>query len=342
MITTVAGTGFKNFSGDGGKATSATLDNPEGLAVDKFGNIFIADTGNYRIRKVLASTGIITTIAGRNFQSYMGDNVPAKNAPLYGPSDVAVDTNGNIFIADTGNNRIRKVTADTGIITTVAGDGTFNYGLTSPISDGFAIYVSVRNPQGVAVDTLGNIYIAEYYNSRIRKVTASTGFIKTLAGTNFVGYSGDGYAATKAKLNHPMKLCLDAAGNIYFADRYNFRIRKITVSTGIITTIAGSGPYINISYSFSSFGDGGSATAASLRYPSAVAIDYLGNIYLTDDMNVIRKVTFSTPSTPVTYQPVTSPSTQSSATQSSVTAHSAVARHSSFIFLISFLTFYLS
>ena len=338
MITTVAGTGFGNFSGDGGKATSATLKYPEGLAVD----IFIADTGNYRIRKVLASTGIITTIAGRDYQDYKSDNVPAKNAPLYGPSDIAVDTNGNIFIADTGNHRIRKVTADTSIITTVAGDGTFDYCLPScPISDGIAIYVSVKNPEGVAVDTSGNIFIAEYYNSRIRKVTASIGCITTVAGTNFVGYSGDGYAAMKAKLNLPMRLCLDAAGNIYFADKCNFRIRKITVSTGIITTIAGSGPYINRTYPFSSYGNGGSATATSLRYPFAVAIDYLGNIYLTDDMNVVRKVTFSTPSTPVTYQPVTSPSTQSSATQSSATARSAVARHSSFIFLISLLTFYL-
>ena len=332
LITTVAGTGFQNFSGDGGKAIFATLSYPEGLAVDKFGNIFIADRGNYRIRKVLASTGIITTIAGWDYQGYKSDNVPAKNAPLYGPSDVAVDANGNIFIADTGNNRIRKVTADTGIITTVAGDGTFSYCIPCPISDGKALYVSVRSPEGVALDTSGNIFIAEFYNSRIRKVTASTGFITTVAGTNLIGYSGDGYAATNAKLNHPKKLCLDAAGNIYFVDHYNFRIRKITVSTGIITTVAGNGSYFNRIYSFSSYGDGGSATATPLRFPSAVAIDYLGNIYLTDNGKVVRKVTFNTPSTSST--PVT---------QSSATAHSAVARHSSFVFLIFFLTltFYL-
>ena len=330
LITTVAGTGFQNYSGDGGIATSATLSYPGGLAVDKFGNIFIADGVNGRIRKVLVSTGIITTIAGWDYHGYKSDNVPAKNAPLNDPSDVAVDTNGNIFIADRGNNRIRKVTADTGIITTVAGDGTSSFCVPCHMSGGMAIYVSVTKPEGVAVDTSGNIFIVEWYNSRIRKVTASTGIITTVAGT-VNGFSGDGYAATYAELDHPTKLCLDAAGNIYFADSHNFRIRKITVSTGIITTVAGNGSaYLRRGdRSWGIIENWGSATATPLYYPNAVAIDYLGNIYLTDRRIIVRKVTFNTPRTP--------------ATQSSGTARSAVACHSSLIFLISFLTltFYL-
>ena len=222
------------FSGDSGKATSASLNTPLGVVVDTSGNIYISDSLNYRIRKVTISTGIITTIAGTGFSSYSGDNGQATSANLY-PYGIALDSSANVYMADVLNQRIRKITVSTGIITTVAGTGLAGYSSDNAAATSSTIY----SPQGVAVDTSGNIYIADTNNDRIRKVTS--GIITTVAGNGGYLYNGDNKQATSATLNNPTGVDVDTSGNLYIADQYNHRIRKVTVSTGIITTIAGTG-----------------------------------------------------------------------------------------------------
>jgi hypothetical protein len=279
VITTIAGTDTNGYAGDGGPATNAQLNYPNGVAVGATGNVYIADTGNSRIRKVTGSPGVITTFAGGG----IGDGGPATNAPLNDPSGVAVDTAGNIYIADYGNSRIRKITVSSGVITTIAGTGTDGYAGDG----GPATSAQLNRPSGVAVDTAGNIYIADYGNSRIRKVDAITGVITTIAGTGTSGYAGDGGPATSAQLNDPRGVAVDTAGKIYIADTSNNRIRKVTGSPGVITTIAGTG---TSGYA----GDGGPATTARLNYPSGVAVDTAFNIYIADSDNYrIRKVTVS-------------------------------------------------
>jgi hypothetical protein len=281
IINTVAGDGIAGYSGDGGAATSAELNVPYGVAVDNAGNIYIADYGNERIRKVTASTGKISTVAGNGTVGYGGDGGPATSAKLDSPTGVALDGAGNIYIADLGNHRIRKVTVSTGIISTAAGNGTQGYsGDGGPATSAELYYAT-----GVAADSAGNIYIGDEVNERVRKVTASTGIINTVAGDGVGGYSGDGGPATSAELNAPSGVAVDTAGNIYIADISNNRIRKVTVSTGIISTVAGNG---TAGYS----GDGGPATNAELNNPSGVAVDTVGKIYIGDtNNNRIRAVT---------------------------------------------------
>ena len=250
-ITTVAGSGW-GFNGDGGPAVAAKMYAPWAVTVDGVGNLYIADTENQRIRKVTTATGIITTIAGNGDYGFSGDDGVATAAALQCPSSVAVDGDGNVYIADRYNHRIRKVTASTGIITTFAGNGTLGFS-----GDGAAATsAQLNNPLGVTLDGYGNVYIADAENGRIRKVTAATGVITTIAGSGW-GSSGDGGAATAAKMKSPWGMAFDGVGNLYIADRNNHRIRKVTASTGIITTIAGSG-----TSGFS--GDGAAATAAQL------------------------------------------------------------------------------
>ena len=254
VITTVAGTGTKGYSGDGGQATSAQLYYPEGIAVDGQGNVYIADEYNHRIRKVTPD-GIITTVAGTGTLGYSGDGGQATSAQLNYPYGVAVDGQGNVYIADDDNNRIRKVTTD-GIITTVAGTGTA--GDTG--DGGQATSAQIYDPYAVAVDAQGNLYIGEDSGHRVRKV--SGGVITTVAGTGTKGFSGDGGQATSAQLYYPDGVAVDAAGNLYIADEYNHRIRK--VSGGIITTVAGTG-----TEGFS--GDGGPAISAQQQYVTSRA-----------------------------------------------------------------------
>jgi RHS repeat-associated protein len=276
IITTVAGDGTWGYSGDGGPAAQAKLRWLYGVVVDAAGNIYIADTGNYCIRKV-DTNGIITTVAGDGTQSYSGDGGPATQAKLYNPHGVAVDTAGNIYIADPGNHCIRKVDTS-GTITTVAGDGTQGYSGDG----GPAAQAKLYNPLGVAVDASGNIYIADMLNHCIRKVDTS-GIITTVAGDGTQSYSGDGGPAAQAKLDFPCGVAVDASGNIYIADSYNHRVRKVDTS-GIITTVSGDGTQ---GYS----GDGGPATEAKLCSPCGVAVDASGNIYIADSSNhCIRKV----------------------------------------------------
>ncbi len=220
IISTIAGNGTAGYSGDGGPAASAELNSPSGVAVDFSGNIYIADYKNNRIRRVDAS-GVISTVAGKGTAGYSGDGGPASSAELSTPSGVAVDTSGNIYIADSSNNCIRKVDAS-GVISTVAGKGTGGYsGDGGPASS-----AELSSPFGVAVDASGNIYIADDKNNRIRKVDAS-GVISTVAGNGTGGYSGDGGPATSAELNSPSGLAVDSSGNIYIADTTNYRVREV-------------------------------------------------------------------------------------------------------------------
>ena len=286
VISTVAGSGTAGFSGDGGAAVSAQLDNPSDVAPDGAGNLYIADVVNQRIRKV-DSAGVISTVAGSGTAGFSGDGGAATAAQLDGPTDVALDGAGNLYISDGLNHRIRKVDSS-GNISTVAGTGTQGYGGDG----GAATAAQLDTPADVALDGAGNLYIVDNNNHRIRKVD-SAGNISTVAGTGTAGFSGDGGAAMAALLNHPVGVALDALGNLYIADQLNHRIRKIAtvpgfsagiLSTGVITTVAGDGAQ---GYG----GDGGAAVAAQLNLPVGVALDGAGNLYIADrSNNRIRKV----------------------------------------------------
>jgi sugar lactone lactonase YvrE len=303
IITTLAGNGTAGFSGDTEAAIDAELNQPGSVAIDSAGNIYIADSYNYVIRKVTAATGIITTFAGTGSGYYSGDGGPATSAGLGDPFGLALDGAGNLYIGLPGDDRIRMVTAGTGIITTVAGNGQFGYSGDS----GPATAAALALPNGVSVDNAGNLYIADTDNNVIRKVTASTGIITTVAGNGFDaggyggGYSGDGGAATSAELFWPSDTAVDAAGNFYFADKFNNAIRKVTASTNIITTITGHGNYCG----FGS-GDGGPAIGGSICYPQGVAVDTDGNLYVANTGEPrIQKVTVaSTPPASAAAPPV--------------------------------------
>jgi sugar lactone lactonase YvrE len=270
-ITIIAGTGTQGFSGDGSPATIAQLDSPQGLAIDAANNLYIADTHNHRIRKLNLTTGIITTIAGSN-PGFDGDTGPATAAHLNLPTAIALDPASNLYIADTQNHRIRKVAAATGIITTIAGNGTQGFS-----GDGAAATAaSIDSPTGLAANST-NLYLADTHNHRIREVNLTTTIITTLAGTGSPSFNGDG-SATAANLALPRGLTQDASGNLYLADTANQRIRRIDATTGQITTIAGQG-----TQTFS--GDNGPATAASLDTPRATAASPTGQITLADTGN---------------------------------------------------------
>ena len=291
IINTFAGSGTAGYAGDSGQAAGggAALNNPLGLALDKAGNLYIADNYNHAIR-IVTTDGNINTFAGNQVDSfgYLGDGAAANLAQLDFPTDVAVDSSGNVYIADWGNFVVRQVTTD-GNIHTYAGtnvDGWSGDGgpaTSASTTDPAYIY----QPYGVAVDSSGTLYISEYGDSRIRKVLSGSGgaggTISTIAGNGTNGFAGDGSGATSAELNVPRGLCIDGSGNIYVADSANNRIRKFT-SGGSISTVAGNGI---LSYS----GDGGVATKAQLNAPSAVAVDAAGNVYVADTGNhVIRQV----------------------------------------------------
>jgi trimeric autotransporter adhesin len=274
IITTIAGTGTNGYSGDSGPATNAKIFYAEGMCFDSTGNLIFADYGNNRIRKISASTGIITTIAGKGVWGFSGDGGLAINAALNAPGDVKIDRAGNLYISDNENYRIRKVNAATGIITTIAGKGR-NEG-------SYANYIPATSarisPASLCLDAAqNNLYLTDEY--RIRKIDLITGLITTVAGKDYSGFSGDGGLATAALLNIPRSVFLDASDNLYIADMGNNRIRKVNAVTKTITTVAGSSATGGFS------GDSGLATSAKLWYPSDMFVDTAGNMYIADMLN---------------------------------------------------------
>ena len=290
-ITTVAGS--DSAGGDGGPATQAQLTAPYGVTTDSEGNIYIPDTENHRIRKV-DTEGIITTFAGTGEEGYGGDGGPATEAKLDWPTGVAADDDGNVYIADRNNERVRKVDPE-GIITTFAGTGEWGY--DSDEDGGPAAEALLNWPTGLALDADGNfLYIADEYNNRIRQVDIASGIINTVAGMKRprleVGEEeeedadedvGDDGPATSALLNRPTGVAVDGEGNLYIADRLHHRVRKVDTE-GMITTIAGMAD--------EGFGgDGGPATSAQLDQPSGVAVDGGGYIFIADrGNNRIRQI----------------------------------------------------
>ena len=276
IICTIAGNGVAGFSGDGGAATAAEMDAPDGIAIDGAGNVYFSDQGNECVRKVNTS-GIISTIAGNGTFGYSGDGIAATAAELHLPCGVAVDASGNVYIADLGNYRIRKVNTS-GIISTFAGNGSIGY----TGDGGAATAAAIGGPRYLVFDGAGDLYFSDYANNVVRKIS-SAGIISTVAGNGISGYSGDGGAATVAELNWPMGIALDAAGNIYVGEYRGERIRKITPS-GMISTYAGYG---GLGFA----GDGGPATDAMFDNIDDIATDGSGNVYIVDGSNRVRIVT---------------------------------------------------
>jgi gliding motility-associated-like protein len=282
VITTIAGTGTPGYTGDGGPAVQARLSSPTAICMDRQGNLFFSDWFNRTIRRINPS-GTINTFAGNGITGYSGDGGPALLASLHTPDDIEFDVAGNMYVAEHGNHVIRKIDLN-GRITTIAGNGSPPPNGV-PIGDGGpAILAQLYTPEEIAVDAAGNIYIADVSTNSIRRINAA-GVIHTIAGGGFyhAGYSGDGGPAVSAKLNAPVSIEVDQAGNIYFSDLGNHVVRKIS-TMGIITTIAGNG---TPGYS----GDGGPAIQAQLNRPNGLAIDNHGNIYVVEEDNhVIRKI----------------------------------------------------
>ena len=309
---TIAGNGnFSGTLGDGGPATTAELYLPSAVALDGAGNLYIADSAHHRIRMVCAATnsgtiagtsagctaaGIINTIAGNGTAGATGNNGPASAALLDNPGGIAIDGAGNLYIADTGNNEVREIVAATGNIVLVAGGATTVCGgATDTAGDGCpALQATLNQPEGVALDVNGNLYIADAADARVREVALSTGIINTVAGTGTAGYNGDGVTAITAELNAPYAVAFDASGNLYIADSGNNRVREVKAVSGAITpastiaTFAGTG-------NAGDSGDGAAATSAELWDPSGVAVDAAGNVYIADTQNnAIRKVNAGT------------------------------------------------
>jgi uncharacterized protein (TIGR03437 family) len=268
-IGTAAGTGAASYSGDGGPAASAAIGAPDGVAVDSQGNLFVSDAGNSRIRKV-SPNGIITTVAGNGTLGFSGDSGPATSAELFAPGSLAVDSQGTLYVSDSGNYRVRMVSPG-GVITTVAGNGKLGYSGDG----GPATSAQLGVPGALAVDGQGNLFIADTDNQRIRKVSTS-GIITTVAGNGTPGFSGDGGPAISALLFNPEGVAVDEQGNLYIADTGNVRIRKVSPA-GIVTTLAGTGKQ---QYS----GDGGPAVTAQLTGPQGMAVDGQGNLYVSDNI----------------------------------------------------------
>jgi sugar lactone lactonase YvrE len=278
-LTTVAGDGIGRFGGDGGPALDATFRDVKGAAADASGNLYISDDGNDRIRKVDPATRAVVTIAGNGSTAAGLDGAPATAVGLDGPSDIVVDAAGNVLIADTEHHRVRRVDPS-GIITTIAGTGTAGFNGDG----GPANAAQINRPTGLTFDGAGTLYIADFANNRIRRITAA-GNIETVAGTGEPGYNGDGIAALSAALNQPTDMTFDGSGNLFVADFQNHRVRRVDAATGIINTIAGTGEA-------RSSDDMLPAVTASLNHPTDVVVDGQGNVLIADwRSNRIRRVT---------------------------------------------------
>lgn len=278
ILAVAAGNGLESYAGDGGPAAAAQLNAPAGIAMDAQGDIYIADSLNNRIRRIKPN-GAIDTVAGNGTAGYAGDGGPAVQAQLNGPLGIVVDQWGTLYIADTNNNRVRMVSVD-GTMFTLAGNGNASF-----YGDGQAApQASLHAPEGLAISPVdGSIYVADTMNHRVRRITSDF-VIQTVAGNGFAGFAGDGGDPTQASLNEPSGVALDAAGDLYIADRGNGRVREVSPNS-VISTIAGNG-------SPGSGGDGSAAVNAPLASPEGVAVDAAGNLYISDaGHNAVRMVT---------------------------------------------------
>jgi sugar lactone lactonase YvrE len=279
IISTVAGNGTSGYSGDGGPATSAELKSPAGVAVDKAGNLYIADASNNRIRKVTISSGNISTICGNGVSGYNGDGGAASAAQISNPNDLAFDTLGNLYVADEGNNVIRMITPG-GIISTVAGNNTPGFGGDG----GAATSAKLFLPSAVAISKTQNLAISDMQNYRIRTVTSGT--ITTKAGIGFTGCAGDGGNATSAYLKIPVGIAYDLGNQLFISDMSCYTVRMVN-NNGTMIRVAGNG---TAGYT----GDGGPSTLATLKNPHGITFDKNGNLFIADaGNNVIRKVDYS-------------------------------------------------
>lgn len=274
LIATFAGTGRRESSGDGGPAAAAGVALPTDLALDAAGNLYIAEPAANRVRRVDAATGRIETFAGTGERGFSGDGGPAAEAALNAPFGVSVDGRGDVYIADTDNQRIRRVDAETGVIRTVAGNGEWGFAG----DDGPATDASLARPHRTVVDAEGHLFIGDSFNHRIRRVDAATGVIRTIAGTGRMGASGDGGPATEATLTYSGGLALDGAGGLVYTDLASHRIRRIDLTTGVIATVAGSGRW-----DFG--GDGGPALEAHFHLPGAIVVTPAGDLVFADKWN---------------------------------------------------------
>jgi len=307
VISKYAGTGTAGFNGQNGSKTPGSFSSaetgelyaPRGIAVDANGNLYIADERNGAVRKVVNNGGVTTmsTITGigiENGYTPSDNKGPAYGKGMYEPMDVTVCAFGNVLFLDTDNHIVRMIDRD-GNLKTIA--GVLEIGSPGSYSDGGGIALQARfnSPQGIAVDTSGNIYVSDTNNNIIRKITRD-GTIATIAGRPQIGgYSGDGGPAISATLNKPMGLAFDSQGNLYIADTYNNRIRKVDMATGKIATVAGNGNFPANSTTAEGIGDNKPALQASLYFPHDVAVDAASNIYIADTINNrIRKVFSST------------------------------------------------
>ncbi len=274
QIITVAGSGQAGYSGDGGPATQAQLNSPYGIALDTANNLYLVDRLNACIRVVEAATGIIHTVAGTGQPGFSGDGGPAHRAQFHEPNDIVLDGQGRAFIADVRDHRVRVVDLHSGIITTFAGIGEAG----SSGDGGLASRAALLGPRALAFGPTGDLYICLRNDHKVRKVDMRTGIIRTVAGTGEPGYAGDHGPALRATFNGPKEIAVDRQDNIVLVDTENHCIRRIEAASGLVTTVAGTGQP-------GGGGDGGPATAATLKRPHGACVDELGNIYIGDSEN---------------------------------------------------------
>ena len=279
IIETVAGTGRAGYSGDGGQATTAELNQPFHCDLDSHGNLYISEADNHCVRRLEKQTGILTTVAGCGRPGYTGDGGPATQATMNEPYAVQVGRNGDLYIVDRRNAVVRKVDARTGVITTVAGTGTMGY----DGDGGPGTQAQLREPNDCFLDGTGGLLIADVQDQRVRRLDLNTGVMSTFAGTGLKVRSGDRGPAAEASINGCRAVCGDTHGNIYICEREGNAVRKVD-ENGIISAIAGTGA---LGYT----GDGGPALTATFNGPKALRCDSSGNLYVVDTENhAVRRI----------------------------------------------------